>query len=154
MGRAVNSLPRDEADSAIKAGALVDRYVSTRQLTNRIVSGMQAEDMQLQSMPDASPTKWHLAHTTWFFETFILKSTPGYRTFNENYHYLFNSYYNSVGDQFRRPERGILSRPEIDEIMAYRKYVDEAILEFPTESKLLELGLRDAAEELKRMGKY
>ena len=126
-GRAVDSLPLDEADSAIAVEALVDRYRSTRLLTERIVSGMRAEDMQLQSMTDASPAKWHLAHTTWFFETFILKNRSDYKPFNANYHFLFNSYYNSVGDQFQRPERGMLSRPQVAEIMAYRNYVDEAM---------------------------
>ena len=129
-GRAVDSMPQNEADSAIAVEALFDSYRSTRLLTEQIVSGMQAEDMQLQSMTDASPAKWHLAHTTWFFETFILKNTPGYRPFNANYHYLFNSYYNSVGDQFQRPERGMLSRPEVAEITAYRHHVDEAMQGF------------------------
>jgi len=91
---------------------------------------MQVEDMQLQSMPDASPAKWHLAHTTWFFETFILKNAASYRSFNDNYHYLFNSYYNSVGAQFQRPQRGMLSRPDVAEIQTYRHYVDEAIRNF------------------------
>lgn len=118
---------------------LLDRYNSTRLLTEQIVSGMQVEDMQLQSMTDASPAKWHLAHTTWFFETFILKNNASYRPFNERYQFLFNSYYNSVGKQFYRPERGLLSRPGVAEIMAYRCYVDEAmrdVLEKPVDREL------------------
>lgn len=121
------SRPQGNAGTSSAEDTLLDSYNSTRSLTEQIVSGMQVEDMQLQSMPDASPAKWHLAHTSWFFETFILKDTAGYRAFDENYHYLFNSYYNSVGDQFKRPQRGMLSRPDVAEIMAYRRYVDDAM---------------------------
>lgn len=104
---------------------LADKYNSTRTQTEKIISGMCYEDMQLQSMDDASPSKWHLAHTTWFFETFILDKFNRYHRFHEHYQYLFNSYYNSIGDQFRRPERGVLSRPDVDEILSYRRYVDD-----------------------------
>ena len=81
----------------------------------------------IQSMPDASPIRWHLAHTSWFFETFVLKALPGYRCYDENFQVLFNSYYNSVGDQFPRPERGLVSRPGLAEVLDYRHAVDQAM---------------------------
>src|SRR5690606_4609065 len=105
------------------------------------------EDRVLQSMPDTSPTKWHLAHTTWFFETFVLAPyLPGYRPFRAGYDVLFNSYYHSVGEQFARPRRGQLSRPSSAEIDEYRRAVDEAmlpLLEAPTQQVrgLVTLGL-------------
>ena len=84
------------------------------------------EDQVVQSMPDASPTRWHLAHTTWFFETFVLRPyAGGYRVFDSAYEYLFNSYYNALGEQFPRPQRGMVTRPGVDEIRAYRAHVDE-----------------------------
>jgi len=109
---------------------LIEKYQTTRKLSEQIASLMTAEDMQLQSMPDASPVKWHLAHTTWFFETFILMKVKGYQVFHEHFNVLFNSYYNSVGEQFRRPSRGVLSRPTVDEILAYRHYVDDAMCKY------------------------
>jgi ergothioneine biosynthesis protein EgtB len=90
---------------------------------------LQPEDFVVQSMPDVSPTKWHLAHTTWFFEHFVLEPfMPAYRPFNEGFHYLFNSYYFSAGQMHPRPQRGLLSRPVVSEIMQYRDYVDERII--------------------------
>ncbi len=95
-------------------------------------------------MPDASPVKWHLAHTTWFFETFVLlPHVPGYRQFDAAYGYLFNSYYNAIGERHPRPERGMLSRPSLEEVRAYRQHVDEALLgarNLP--DALVELGLQ------------
>jgi ergothioneine biosynthesis protein EgtB len=86
------------------------------------------EDYGLQAMADASPAKWHLAHTTWFFETFLLKPyLPGYSPFHPRYEYLFNSYYEAIGPQFPRPERGLLSRPTVEEVYRYRAHVDAAI---------------------------
>src|SRR5688572_7343470 len=94
-------------------------------------------------MPDASPVKWHLAHTTWFFETFVLlPHLPGYRQFDAAYGYLFNSYYNAIGERHPRPERGMLSRPSLEEVRAYRQHVDEALLGTrPLPDALVELGL-------------
>jgi ergothioneine biosynthesis protein EgtB len=93
-----------------------------------LARGLSAEDCQAQSMPDASPVKWHLAHTTWFFETFVLAPhQPGYRAFDPAYRVLFNSYYNAVGDKHPRPERGLLTRPRLDEVRAFRGYVDRAM---------------------------
>ena len=125
------------------------RYAAVRALTVELCRGLGPEDMTLQSMPDASPAKWHLAHTTWFFETFLL--TPhlaGYKAFHPDFAYLFNSYYESVGPRHPRPARGMLSRPTVPEVMAYRKHVDEhmhALLEArgadPVLAPLLVLGL-------------
>ena len=92
-----------------RAADLLDHYRSVRQTTVRLTSSLSAEDQMLQSMPDASPAKWHLAHTTWFFETFILKRfVPGYRAEIPEYAYLFNSYYNAAGDMHRRDLRGLI----------------------------------------------
>lgn len=103
-------------------------YNEAREFSLLLASYLNEEDVQLQSMPDASPTKWHLAHTTWFFETFILKKySPDYSEYNNNYGLIFNSYYNVIGEQFTRSQRGLLSRPRLVDICAYRKYVDHFI---------------------------
>ena len=95
------------------------RFVDVRTYTEQLAEPLSAEDQTVQSMPDASPTKWHLAHTTWFFETFVLRPhAPGYRSFDPAYEYLFNSYYEAVGPRHPRPQRGMLTRPGLDEIMA------------------------------------
>ncbi|SDK17601.1 ergothioneine biosynthesis protein EgtB [Microbulbifer yueqingensis] len=107
---------------------LLSRYRRVRHETELLADPLSPEDMQLQSMPDASPSKWHLAHTSWFFETFILRSSlPGYRVFDSDYHELFNSYYNSLGTPFSRPHRGMLSRPDLESVFAYRQAVDGAM---------------------------
>ena len=97
-------------------------------------------------MPDASPVKWHLAHTTWFFETFLLEGQPRYRPFDPAYRVLFNSYYNAVGEKHPRAERGLLSRPRLEEVLAYRRHVDDAMQALLAtekyEDELLELGLQ------------
>ena len=104
------------------------RYAEVRARTEGLTQGLSAEDMQVQSMPDASPVKWHLAHTTWFFETFLLKPfEDGYREFDPTFGYLFNSYYDSVGDRHPRAERGLLTRPGLDEVMSWRAHVDAAM---------------------------
>ena len=103
-------------------------YCRVRDLTEAIAEPLSAEDQTVQSMPDVSPTKWHRAHTSWFFETFLLgPGGPGYRPFHPDYAYLFNSYYEAVGPRHARAERGTLSRPGIDEVRKYRQYVDEAM---------------------------
>ncbi|HXQ50113.1 MAG TPA: ergothioneine biosynthesis protein EgtB [Stellaceae bacterium] len=108
--------------------ALLDRYRRTRLLTESLAARLSPEDQSLQSMPDASPTKWHRAHTTWFFENFVLVPfAPGYRVHHPAYGYLFNSYYETVGTHHPRPERGLLSRPSADAIALYRAQVDEAV---------------------------
>jgi ergothioneine biosynthesis protein EgtB len=105
---------------------LAERYRQVRQCTEALCEGLEPEDHVIQSMPDASPLKWHLAHTSWFFETFLLaEHAPGYQPFHPRYGFLFNSYYNAVGDRHARDRRGVLSRPTVREVYAYRAYVDE-----------------------------
>ena len=107
---------------------LGDRYLRLRAATLHLIRDLQPEDTVIQTMPDVSPTKWHLAHVTWFFECFVLGTyQPGYRPYNERFHYLFNSYYNSAGAMHPRPRRGELSRPTLSEILDYRKHVDDAM---------------------------
>src|SRR5512134_1095358 len=109
--------------------APLHRYKQVRETTIALVAPLSAEDCAIQSMPDASPAKWHLAHTTWFFETFVLQPhLPGYRVFDAAYAYLFNSYYNAIGERHPRPERGMLSRPSLEEVLAYRRHVDAALV--------------------------
>lgn len=99
-------------------------YQHTRALSEELVSGLSEADAQIQSMEDASPAKWHLAHTSWFFETLVLARQPGYRPFHPQFNYLFNSYYQGIGAQYARPQRGLLSRPSLEEILQYRRHVD------------------------------
>ena len=107
---------------------LRDRFHQTRKFTNALSINLEPEDCVVQSMPDVSPTKWHLAHTTWFFETFILKKfVPGYRAEIPEYAYLFNSYYNAAGDMHRRDLRGLISRPTVSQAQRYRSSVDSHI---------------------------
>jgi ergothioneine biosynthesis protein EgtB len=107
---------------------LRNRFHQTRDFTNSLCAGLEPEDCVVQSMPDVSPTKWHLAHTTWFFETFILKKfVPGYQAEISEYAYLFNSYYNAAGDMHRRDLRGLISRPTVSEAHRYRALVDSHI---------------------------
>jgi ergothioneine biosynthesis protein EgtB len=107
---------------------LRDRFHQIRKFTDALCVGLEPEDCVVQSMPDVSPTKWHLAHTTWFFETFILKKfVPGYRAEIPEYAYLFNSYYNAAGDMHRRDLRGLISRPTVSQAQRYRASVDSHI---------------------------
>ena len=109
---------------------LADRYCEIRNLSLELVEPLTAEDQQVQSMPDVSPTKWHLAHVTWFFETFLLKTyLSGYEEFHPTYNHLFNSYYEAVGPRHARPERGLLTRPVLQDILDYRAHVDAAMTE-------------------------
>lgn len=124
-----------------------DFFSEVRSVSMRITQSLSAEDQMLQSMPDASPTKWHLAHTTWFFETFILTpNAPGYQAFDSRFSYLFNSYYKQLGGHPYRGARGLMSRPTLEQVHAYRSHVDAAMLKFfesaPAETlELVELGL-------------
>jgi ergothioneine biosynthesis protein EgtB len=105
--------------------SLAASFARVRSTTEALLHGLSAEDCALQSMPDASPVKWHLAHTTWFFETFLLEpNSAAFQPFDPAFRVLFNSYYNSVGDKHPRPERGLLSRPGLDAVLAYRRHVD------------------------------
>ncbi len=113
-----------EPAHAVPSPDLAADFAAVRAATEALASGLSPEDCTPQSMPDASPLKWHLAHTTWFFETFVLEPRPGFRPFDPAYRALFNSYYNAVGEQFPRPERGQLTRPGLAEVLAYRRHVD------------------------------
>ncbi|MEM7101041.1 MAG: ergothioneine biosynthesis protein EgtB [Pseudomonadota bacterium] len=109
---------------------MVDLFVRVRELSVALCAPLEIEDYGVQPMADASPPKWHLAHTTWFFETFILKEfVPGYQPVHEQYEYLFNSYYNGVGTPFPRVSRGFLSRPTVAQVLDYRVQIDEAMHE-------------------------
>jgi len=105
-----------------------DAFLAVRRETERRAAPLSAEDQLVQSMPDASPTKWHRAHTTWFFEQFLLKDfEPNYRPFDDRFAFLFNSYYVAAGPRHARPMRGVLTRPSADEVAAYRAHVDAAV---------------------------
>jgi ergothioneine biosynthesis protein EgtB len=128
--------------------SLAGRYRAIRRATERLSGPLSAEDCQAQSMDDASPVKWHLAHTSWFFETFIVEqAVPGYRPFHPGFRVLFNSYYQSVGRQHPRPRRGLLTRPTLDEVFAYRAHVDTQMLTLlqardDLDAAVVELGLQ------------
>lgn len=141
--------------TARRVNDAIDRWLTpyneVRQLTETLISPLSEADQTAQSMPDASPVKWHLAHTSWFFETFLLKPhLAGYQPFDPAFEYLFNSYYNSVGEQFPRAQRGLITRPGAIEVLAYRHYVDDHIAQLLTQlepdkfaslGSLLQLGL-------------
>jgi len=126
---------------------LLSRYLEIRTTSVELSQPYSAEDQMLQSMPDASPMKWHLAHTTWFFETFILAAkVPGYKPFDSRYKHLFNSYYKQLGSHPYRGSRGLMSRPSLDEVHAYRNWVDREVERYidhasPESAALIELGL-------------
>ncbi|HEY9646455.1 MAG TPA: ergothioneine biosynthesis protein EgtB [Chroococcidiopsis sp.] len=108
--------------------SLATAYGQVRQLSEQICQPLMVEDYGVQTMPDVSPPKWHLAHTTWFFETFLLiPHLPNYQVFHSQFGYLFNSYYEAVGQRHPRPQRGLLSRPTVAEVYRYRAYVDQAM---------------------------
>ncbi len=116
---------------------LLDKFITTRNYSLFICQDLSDEDLQAQSMPDASPLKWHLAHTSWAFETFVLKAfADNYQPFDTAYEYLFNSYYNAIGAQYPRAQRGLLTRPRRQTIIEYRAYVDEKMKLFITEELL------------------
>ena len=114
------------ADTRLCEPVLAERYRLVRSLSEQLCRPLQIEDYVVQSMPDVSPTRWHLAHVTWFFATFVLKPfRPGYEPAHPEFEQLFNSYYNRVGAQFPRARRGMLTRPSVEQIYAYRRHVDE-----------------------------
>jgi ergothioneine biosynthesis protein EgtB len=113
----------------VERDALIRRYQQVRARTETLAAPLSSEDMLVQSMPDASPTKWHLAHTTWFFEEFVLaRFDPGHRWHDERWRVLFNSYYEAAGPRHPRAARGLLSRPALDEVRAWRASVDERMI--------------------------
>ncbi len=119
------------ANGCLSRPALQEKLFETRRLSLRLASPLSAEDMVVQAMDDASPTKWHLAHTTWFFETFVLAPhLDGYTPFDESFCYCFNSYYEQIGARQPRPKRGLLTRPTLEKILDYRRCVDEALQKF------------------------
>ncbi len=111
--------------------AILAQFRKVRANSEHLAAPLTADDWMLQSMPDASPVKWNLAHTSWFFETFILQAyADGYKVFHPQFGYLFNSYYNQIGDMHPRPKRGLLSRPTVQEVLDYRAHVNRAVEEF------------------------
>ena len=107
---------------------LLRHFQTVRAWSHQLVQELEAEDLVVQSMPDASPLKWHLAHTSWFFETFVLKAHwAGYCSAFPHHEFLFNSYYNAVGPQFSRPHRGVISRPTVAQTLDYRRAIDRAM---------------------------
>src|SRR5436309_15026497 len=135
-------------DSTRAPKAIGEKLFATRKLTLELAAPLSDADATIQPCPDASPAKWHLAHTTWFFETFVLRDhVAGHRPYDAGWAYLFNSYYEGEGDRHPRAKRGMLSRPSLDEIRAWRAYVDEAVVralpELPAAGHhVLELGLQ------------
>ena len=127
--------------------ALTRRFAATRRLSLDLVAMLSDADASAQSMPDASPAKWHLAHTTWFLETFVLRDhVPGYALFDTRYPYLFNSYYEAEGPRHARPHRGLLTRPSLEDVCVWRAHVDAAVqnalLDLPASAlALIELGI-------------
>ncbi|WP_119419208.1 ergothioneine biosynthesis protein EgtB [Desertibaculum subflavum] len=151
-----STVPRPSQDSAEGSARsdralLAERYAAVRNTSMALTVGLAPEDQVIQTMPDVSPTKWHLAHTTWFLETFLLTPfAPGYEVFDPSFGYLFNSYYEAIGERHPRPARGLLSRPTVGEVGRYRAAVDEAMQawlggvdapRFAAAAPILEIGL-------------
>jgi ergothioneine biosynthesis protein EgtB len=136
----------DPAKHEHRQPVLQDFYFNTRSATLALVAPLSDADATVQSMPDASPAKWHAAHTTWFFEAMVLARESNYRCFDERFNFLFNSYYESVGARQPRPLRGLLTRPTLPEVLAYREHVDAAMSELfrrdpsPQVLSVIELG--------------
>lgn len=138
MRESIATNPRTGASRTAAASA-AERYRRVREATLALIADLCAEDTVVQSMPQASPAKWHLAHTTWFFEQFVLGRDPGYLPRHPDWRFLFNSYYQSVGPMHARPRRGLLSRPTLVEVLAWRAQVDESMqqrLQRPVDTEL------------------
>jgi len=135
------------ADPQRRRKRLTARFLGVRRFTVGLCAPLEPEDQVVQSMPDVSPTRWHLAHTSWFFESFVLgAAVDGYEPFHPAFHHLFNSYYNTLGDPFPRPRRGVLTRPTVAEVMEYRRHVDRAVV------NLLEEGTSDRVRSVVELG--
>jgi ergothioneine biosynthesis protein EgtB len=128
-----------------RGATLAQRYQTIRQTTERLSAPLTPEDCVVQSMPDCSPAKWHLAHTSWFFETFVLEGAA-YRPFHPQFRTLFNSYYQTVGAQYSRPHRELLTRPTLAEVLNYRHYVDKHLLQLLAAPSALAQNLFDIIE--------
>ncbi len=134
------------ADPLIEADTLAARFAETRDLTTSLASQLSDADATVQSMEDASPAKWHLAHTAWFFETFILRDhVEDYDLFSDDWPFLFNSYYEAEGERHTRARRGMITRPTLDEVRSYRRHVDDALIGVLPE-------MNDEARELVELG--
>lgn len=143
----------DESSQSLYDSALVERLFATREMSSTLAQPLSDEDMVVQVMDDASPAKWHLAHTTWFFESFILRDyLPGYKPFSDTFEFCFNSYYESKGKRQPRGHRGLMTRPSAQEVRDYRQHVDDALRRLidnalsddataSTVSRLIELGI-------------
>lgn len=143
MMNSATTFPANAIPSATPS-ALLPRLRQIRQASEALIEGLEPEDLCLQGMADASPAKWHLGHTTWFFEEFLLRQRPGYEPAESRWGYLFNSYYEAVGERHPRPQRGLLTRPPIAEVLAWRQRVTAALeqeLEH-LDPALVELGLQ------------
>jgi ergothioneine biosynthesis protein EgtB len=141
-----------QQSTAAAADPLIDLFTATRALSCDLAAPLSDAEATIQSMPDASPAKWHLAHTTWFLETFVLRDfVEGYAAFNPAYAFLFNSYYEAEGARHARARRGMLARPSLDEVLAYRTHVDDAVMaawpNLPQRARdLIELGCHHEAQ--------
>ncbi len=136
---ALGRKPRETSSEA--SGSRARRYLEVRAFTESLCEPLETEDYVIQSMPEVSPTKWHLAHTTWFFETLLLAAVDSsYRPFDPGFRYLFNSYYNAIGAQFPRHRRGVLARPTVDEVRRYRRHVDERMVDLLEKNDAEHLG--------------
>ncbi|MEX0767787.1 MAG: ergothioneine biosynthesis protein EgtB [Microthrixaceae bacterium] len=142
-----NTHPLASAEILPEGATQLQNLSWVRNLTEQLAAPLSPEDQTVQSMPDASPTKWHRAHTTWFFETFLLQPfLEGYQSYNEEFGFLFNSYYEAMGSRHSRGERGLVSRPSTTEIGSYRQHVDTAL------EKLLQRNSSDRVAELTLLG--
>jgi ergothioneine biosynthesis protein EgtB len=147
LSRALDTVTPIRRSSAAIASSdtLAEQFAAVRRATEALVAPLSAEDCALQSMPDCSPTKWHLAHTSWFFETFILApNVADYQFFSPAFRVLFNSYYQTIGEQYARPRRALLTRPGLEEVLCYRRHVDEQIARLLEPSARLPEALVDA----------
>jgi ergothioneine biosynthesis protein EgtB len=144
--KSVLTFPPASAEEKM-AAALAAHYGAARQQTEALTAALSAEDQMVQSCPEASPAKWHLAHTTWFFETFVLSQhLPGYRAFDQRFRDLFNSYYNAIGQQPEKTLRNTFSRPGLEDVRKYRAHVDEHM------RKLVQPGMAEALRKLVVLG--
>ena len=148
MNLAPRPLATRQADTVPHRAELSRHFLAVRERSRALAAPLSAEDCQAQSMPDASPVKWHLAHVTWFFETFVLERfEPGFKPFDPAFRVLFNSYYQGVGEQFSRPQRGLLTRPDLSTVWRWREQVDARIAHLMGHTdnaevfRLIELGL-------------